>query len=399
MPRHLKRRADAISRDQSESEPEPPPRRRPSTPSDSDAASSASSAPASPSRALHSTEKLLVKKLVRLAIATEYSRTPLRRSDISQKIFKDANSSGGRASFKNVFEGAQRVLNDVFGMQLMELPSKEKTTLKDRRTQATQTKSSMTNSSKSWILVSTLPAELKQNPVIAQPTRAPSIDVESSYTALYTFILSLIYLNNNAVADQKLERYLKRVNADTYTPLGNKDKLLQRMMKEGYVEKRRDTSSGEEIIEWTPGPRGKIEVGVEGVAGLVRTVYGHGAVPLSRGSQQNNPRRRQREEDDGSEDANGEEASRPVMIEEDELNAKLSRSLGIKIGRGGIPQRSRRGGDRDAEDDGGAEEVDEDRQQPGPSSRGGQRSRPSTSGRDQGRRRRNARNDDDEDDD
>ncbi|KIX95840.1 uncharacterized protein Z520_08548 [Fonsecaea multimorphosa CBS 102226] len=415
MPQRLKRRSDAISRDQSESEPEPEPpaRRRATTPSESDGASSSdSSAPASPSAAGRSTENILIKKLIRLALATEYSRTPLRRSDISQKIFKDANTSGGRVSFKNVFEGAQRELQDVFGMQLMELPSKEKTTLKDRRTQATQTKSSSSNNStKSWILVSTLPPQFKQNPLIAQPTRAPNVDVESSYTALYTFILSLIYLNNNAVTDQKLERYLKRVNADTYTPLGNKEKLLQRMMKDGYVERRRDTSSGEEIIEWTPGPRGKVEVGVEGVAGLVRTVYGFGAVPLSREPRQIHERRRRRnededeEEEEANEDSNPEDtAARLVKTEENELNAKLSRSLGVKIGKGGaVVERSRRGdGDQDAEDNDG--EGDEDGGQPGSSRRGGgQRSRPNTSGRDhpQGRGggRRTAREDSDEDDD
>ncbi|KIW95749.1 uncharacterized protein Z519_02813 [Cladophialophora bantiana CBS 173.52] len=385
MPRHLKRRAEVISRAGSESEVEHPPSRRPSPPSDSDAASSGSfsaSSPSSPAATGQSVEKILIKKLVRLALATEYSRTPLRRSDISQKIFKDANTAGGRASFKSVFAGAQRVLNDVFGMQLMELPSKEKTSLKDRRTQATQTKSSSA-ATKSWILVSTLPPELKHNTLIMQPTRAPNIDVESSYTALYTFILSLIYLNNNALTDQKLERYLQRVNADTYTPLGNKEKLLQRMVKEGYIEKRRDTSSGEEMIEWTPGPRGKVEVGVEGVAGLVRTVYGYGAVPLSRGPRRNNERSRR----DESEDANSEEPARLVKIEESELNAKLSRSLGVQFGNGGAATEQNQSDDDDDDDERDAEDNAEDRdvegdRQLGPLRPRGPRPRPNTSGRD-----------------
>jgi melanoma-associated antigen len=52
------------------------------------------------------------------------------------------------------------------------------------------------------------------------------------------------------------------------------EKLLQKLTKEGYLEKRRDTSSGEEITEWVVGPRGKIEVGEGGVQGIVRAVYG-----------------------------------------------------------------------------------------------------------------------------
>lgn len=367
MPRHLKRRSDAISRDPSDSSadevqpPQPPRRRRRS--SSSDSASSASSPPSTQSQ-----ENVFIKKLVRLALATEYSRIPLRRSDITTKIFRESNGSG--RSFKAVFEGAQRALKSTFGMQLIELPSKEKTSLKDRRNQATQTKSS-SNSNKSWILVSILPEQYKSNPLIARPTRAPNADLEASYTALYTFILSLIYLNNNCLPEQKLERYLRRVNAETYTPLGSLDKLLQRMVKEGYLEKRRDTSSGEEVIEWTPGPRGKVEVGVRGVAGLVKSVYGHGAVKL-----RNEPARRRpggggEEDDDNNDGQENGGGGHVVKMELEELNAKLSRSLGITIGEDGTAQKaSRDGNDQKGTEDELAEEEDEEEEddgQPGPS--------------------------------
>ncbi|EXJ89404.1 hypothetical protein A1O3_02471 [Capronia epimyces CBS 606.96] len=328
----LKRRAAAISRDASESESEseaprtqtrtqaPPARRRRRSASSSSQASSASSTPSH--SAGHVQTSTLIKKLVRLALSTEYSRSALRRSDISTKVFKESNAAG--RGFKAVFEGAQQILTDTFGMQLVELPSREKTTLKDRRNLATQTKSSASTSSKSWILVSTLPTELKTNPAIVQPARAPSVETEASYTGLYSFILSLIYLNNNSLTEQKLERYLKRVNADTFTPFGSLDKLLQRMLREGYLDKRRDTSSGEEMIEYSPGPRGKVEVGLRGVTGLVRTVYGYGAVPLLK----DQGRRDRHDADDDDEPAPRRTI---VKIEEDELNARLSRSLGIKV--------------------------------------------------------------------
>lgn len=414
MPRQLKRRSEAISRDHSsapESDEEPTThsqhrRQRRRTSSSDEEESNPTSSRGSPSAAGPSSETILIKKLVRLALATEYSRTPLRRSDISTKIFKDANTSaGGRTSFAKVFAGAQAVLRDTFGMELEELPSKEKVGLKDRRTQATQTKSAAaaaSSSSKSWILVSKLPASLKTDPSLSRPTLAPNAEVEASYTALYTFILSIIYLNNGVVADQRLDRYLKRVNADTYTPVGNKEKLLQRMMKEGYIDKRRDTSSGEEIIEWVPGPRGKVEVGVQGVVGLVRTVYGYGVVELSRGenNNSNNNRTRRRRNEDGEEDedneADVEEVGRLVKIEEDELNSRLSRSLGIKLGRAANgPDEEEEGEEQnnaDARDDG----------QPGPSRRRGQREQPSAAAgasRRGGHGRRNARNDDDDDHD
>lgn len=125
--------------------------------------------------------------------------------------------------------------------------------------------------------MSTLPPEFKINPDILLPTKAPSENKEATYTALYSFIIALILLNSGSLPEAKLERYLKRANADQWTPIMSTEKLLQRLAKEGYLEKRRDTSSGEEIIEWVVGPRGKIEVGERGVQGFVRAVYGAGA--------------------------------------------------------------------------------------------------------------------------
>jgi len=325
MPRTLKRRSDAISQDAEASpsaSPQPPRRRRRSTSTSSSSASDAEES--SPETQSMSRETALVKKLVRLALSTEYSRTPLRRSDIS-KVFTDAHSR----QFKPVFASAQKILRETFGMQLVELPSREKTTLKDRRTQATQNAArrekesqkdtqskapngSNTSGSKSWILTSTLPAAYKHSPIITTPTRAPSQFAESTYTALYTFILSLIYLNNGAIPENKLERYLKRVNADEFTPLDmSLEKLLAKMSREGYMEKRRDTSTGEEVVEWVVGPRGKVEVGAKGVAGLVKSVYGFG------------PRGLELRGDGGD----GEVV---VKENEEELDARLARSLGIK---------------------------------------------------------------------
>lgn len=71
----------------------------------------------------------MVKKLVRLALACEYSRIPIRRGDISVKVLGDT----GSRQFKVVFEGAQRELNAKFGMQMEELPSREKYTISQRR--------------------------------------------------------------------------------------------------------------------------------------------------------------------------------------------------------------------------------------------------------------------------
>ncbi|KAL4911549.1 hypothetical protein BDW74DRAFT_164985 [Aspergillus multicolor] len=247
-----------------------------------------------------SSTDVMVKKLVRLALSSEYSRQPIRRVDVTNKVLGE-----GSRQFKVVFEGAQKVLAETFGMQLSELPQKEKVTIQQRR--AAQKVERASTTSKSWILTSTLPSKYRKQDIL-RPTRGPA---ESSYTGLYTFIIAVILLNGGALPEQKLERYLSRMNADSYTPVDRTDRLLLRLCKEGYLVKNREMDVGDEVIEYMVGPRGKVEVGTKGVAGLVREVYGRQAMV---------------EDDDIT----------PAEMEKiEEFEFRLARSLGIKKPNGG----------------------------------------------------------------
>ncbi|OOQ82206.1 hypothetical protein PEBR_39925 [Penicillium brasilianum] len=243
----------------------------------------------------------MVKKMVRLALASEYSRLPIRRTDISAKVLGEQ----GSRQFKTVFETAQQHLRSKFGMEMVEMPAREKVTILQRR--AAQKTEKPSASTKSWILTSTLPAAYR-SPAIIPPTRAPSTTTESTYTALYSFIIAIILLNGGSLGEQKLSRYLRRMNAEDYTPIDKTDKLLARLCREGYLVRTREMDGGEEVIEFMVGPRGKVEVGTSGVAGLVREVYGRGR-------------------DSG---ANGEDDSTQIEREmRADFEARLRRSLGI----------------------------------------------------------------------
>ncbi|KAK5098130.1 hypothetical protein LTR70_004375 [Exophiala xenobiotica] len=400
MPRTLKRRADAISRDdasssepEAEAEPPSPPRstqqqstatqrrpRRPSTPrSPTSSPNPSLSDPDHDTTDPASHSRTLIKKLVRLALSTEYARQPLRRTDITAKILKsDTGSTSSRVNFRTVFVGAQKVLREVFGMELVDLPVRERVGLSDRRKavsqKATQALTQRTRdgemggnvdgetqtqgqgrrkdpvlSAQNWILY-------RARPELMVPSRAPDQVVESAYVALYTVIVGLMYLHTpsgraedqkqkegqgqeqsqvkesaedstESISDAKLHRYLSRLNLSEWAPLGiegaNVEKLLARMMREGYIEKRRDTSGGEEVVEWVAGPRGKKEVGRRGVAGLVRGVYGFGVDGSGKGLEM--PRA-----DGEEEEADGQQQTRrrPVKMEKDELESRLKRTLG-----------------------------------------------------------------------
>ncbi|MCJ1284191.1 Melanoma-associated antigen F1 [Xylographa opegraphella] len=274
MPLVRKRRAPA------EASPSPPPARRRQTPS------SRASSPASSNESTHpdgdthnsaaSSHEQMVKNLVRLALASEYARQPLRRADINAKVF---GATSTRA-FKPVFAAAQAALRDTFGMTLTALPSKEKITVSQKRAAQRATGASQGNASGAptgWILTSTLPAALRA-PAVLAPPRIPSAAPEAAYVGLYTFVVSVIYLSEGGrCSESRLERALRRVNAGEYVGGEKTERVLKRMEREGYVVRVREREAGgEESVEWVVGPRGRVEVGEVGVAGLVKGVYAGG---------------------------------------------------------------------------------------------------------------------------
>lgn len=130
-----------------------------------------------------------------------------------------------------------------------------------------------------YILSSTLPERYRTSNIL-NPSKTPSADLEASYVAFYTVVVSLIWLNGGELSEQKLRRYLTRLNADQNIGADPTAAVLKRMEKHNYVVKNMDTSGqdGEESITWTIGPRAREEIGLDGVAGIVREVWG-GSTP------------------------------------------------------------------------------------------------------------------------
>lgn len=209
-----------------------------------------------------------VKKLIRLALACEYQRKPLRRADISDKVLPAHQSR----QFKRVLADAQTQLQSVFGMELVELPAREKVTVREKRRAGGGSKPAA-----SWVLRSTLPGEF-HDPAIVGPPAAPTPAEEGTYTAVYSVLVALIALSGGALPEAKLERYLRRLGMEDKTPVaghGKTEQLLKRMEREGYLVKVKEAATaGEEDVSWYVGPRGRKEVGDDGVRGLTSAVYG-----------------------------------------------------------------------------------------------------------------------------
>lgn len=129
-----------------------------------------------------------------------------------------------------------------------------------------------------YILSSTLP-EVYRSASILKPSKVPSAEQEATYSAFYTMIVSLIWLNGGELSEQKLQRYLMRLNADRMLASERTELAMKRIERQGYVIKKVDRPpvgyEGDQTITWHVGPRAKEEIGLDGVIGLVQEVYGH----------------------------------------------------------------------------------------------------------------------------
>ncbi|KAF4333649.1 non-structural maintenance of chromosome element 3 [Fusarium beomiforme] len=208
----------------------------------------------------------LTKKMVRYVISCEFSRTPIRR---------DVLGTQGR-SFRRIFDLAQTQLRQVWGMELRELPVREKMSLQEKR-QAMKSNAQPKVGSGAYILASILP-EAYRHPAILAPSKTPSADDEATYAAFYTFVISVISLNGGELSEVKLKRYLQRVNADRNVSSEKTEIILKKMERQGYVIKKVERPpvghDGDPNTTWHVGPRGKEEVGLDGVMGITREVYG-----------------------------------------------------------------------------------------------------------------------------
>lgn len=128
-----------------------------------------------------------------------------------------------------------------------------------------------------WILQSILPQQYRLPEVIgpSRPLDEDMVNTEDSYVGLYTMAIALITISGGKMPEGKLDRALRRMNADQTTPLGTKEKTLATMIKDGYIVKvKEDRAGDDEIVEYIVGPRGKVEVGRDGVGQLIRLMYG-----------------------------------------------------------------------------------------------------------------------------
>ncbi|KAK9470656.1 MAGE family-domain-containing protein [Dipodascopsis tothii] len=228
----------------------------------------------------------MTRKLVRLALAMEATRTPIRRQMISEKVLENTH----RRSFNVVLERAQEQLRSTFGMELAELPARDvPQPITTKRKAAPKTSSS---SNKSYVLVNILPPALKayRTRYMAlldrmAPEKRPKHHMhvaENAYSGVATAILSIIYMSGGQISQAALSKHMRLLDLETTTVVDkDAEELLKTMIKHGYIDRVRDefdsagaSGTGDPVWLYCVGPRGKVEVDEAAVIDFITSVYG-----------------------------------------------------------------------------------------------------------------------------
>lgn len=127
-----------------------------------------------------------------------------------------------------------------------------------------------------WVLQTVVPRQYRVAEAVGPGRRSKRAedDTAAAYVGLYTMVIALITIAGGRLPEGKLERALRRMNAEQTTPVDTKDKTLGLMVRDGYIVKVRESVGSEETVDYVVGARGKVEVGAEGFANLVRAMYG-----------------------------------------------------------------------------------------------------------------------------
>ncbi|KAJ3410939.1 LMBR1 domain-containing protein 2 [Chytridiales sp. JEL 0842] len=200
-----------------------------------------------------------VKGFVRLALAMEHRRMPIKRDDLTKKVL----GQHARA-YAAIFDRAQSILKQLFGMEMVLLPVKSRKPAAGEAVPAGDN----TANSKQYALRSTLANEERTG--VSWGPETPSM-------GLLCVILTLIHCSGRSLSDDSLMAYLGRLRIrmgdNHHHQLGSISQLFDSFVKHGYLEKAKRVGDESQGFDYRWGPRAYIEFPVDNIHLFVSEIF------------------------------------------------------------------------------------------------------------------------------
>ncbi|KAJ1915202.1 hypothetical protein IWQ60_008521 [Tieghemiomyces parasiticus] len=268
--------------------------------------------------ALSEAQDRKVNDLVRLALFSEYRKYPIKREDINRRILVDQTRT-----FPVIFTEAQKRLRHVFGLEMVELPARDKPGATQGNAvtrRAAQSKDKAPTAKTGFILRNLLAMRIpKPHPDLAEAETGAVLHWgnENRMMGIVATILSLIFLNQMAIPGERLEYYLQRLDLQVSSADRAEEKypfaaVLAPLVKQGYLERislgaRDGTGAGAsgdttgprggggsgdaatQLVEYRWGPRAKVEYPPRRLAGFIAELYQASGQPIPETNAEDSP--------------------------------------------------------------------------------------------------------------
>ncbi|KAI9333779.1 MAGE family-domain-containing protein [Zopfochytrium polystomum] len=200
----------------------------------------------------------MVKNLVRYALFIEQKKVPLKRDEAIKKVMGEHGKAFGA-----ILSRAQVVLRQLFGVQLVELPVRQK-----RGAGSSAVPDQNEKAGKDWVLLSIIPHDMLPD--------SAQWDKDREETGLLAVILALILVSGNTIKHDALYTYLRRLGVKPgqteHPEFGDVDAVLASFTKHGYLDSRKTVTDEAANYEYVWGPRAKVEFKPENVMGFIMEI-------------------------------------------------------------------------------------------------------------------------------
>ncbi|KAG1137980.1 hypothetical protein G6F37_008572 [Rhizopus arrhizus] len=192
-----------------------------------------------------------VKDLCRYALACEYKKISIRRDNINKLISPD-----NKRIFNLLLQRANQRLRNVFGFELQEATLKDKSGVQQQdiqaQTQSTQAESSTQAQTQKQTTTGNVSGVyflrnvMKEHYILPEIVKRPK--EEYIQTGVLYVILALLFVNEYEMNSSELYEHLDRLKITKYNTLGEREKLIDSLVKYQYLKKTKlDDQEGEEI--------------------------------------------------------------------------------------------------------------------------------------------------------
>ncbi|KYQ94139.1 hypothetical protein DLAC_04425 [Tieghemostelium lacteum] len=251
-----------------------------------------------------------INDFVRYILFVDRKKTPISRTDITSKLptmqFKDK-----KLVIDSIFKEGIEKLRDIFGYEMVAT-----NTPQGSGKSVTGKKAKVKAVIPQYMLKNTIDRQILDEIDLIDPPNDRHVETETQRRGLLFLVQSIIIIEGGILDSEQLEQKMERVGFEPGKnhPVFGQDleKELERMVREGFINRKKDTKEGKNIKIYTIGARTLLETSKKKILESVQNISGEIDPMLMKSIEDKPDASSSEEETESSEEEEPPRASQPI---------------------------------------------------------------------------------------